>query len=128
MQAVQLQHVQGQQLAVTSLPAVLFESNGGVHNIIQGSVIQLYCSIKSSTATLSWTKDGHPVVTEVPHLHQRTCEDGNTTTSVLTINDFQSGDNGTYQCLAEDGVNSGNGTIVTLTGESNILTVIVINN
>ena len=117
MQAVQLQHVQGQQLAVTSLPAVLFESNGGVHNITQGSVIQLYCSVESSTATLSWTKDGYPVVTDVPHLHQRTCEDGNTTTSVLNINGFQSGDNGAYQCLAEDGESNGNGAVVTLTGE-----------
>lgn len=104
-------------MAVTSLPAALFESNSGVHNIVQGSVIQLYCSVDSTTATISWTKNGDPVVTDVPHLHQRTCNDGNTTTLVLTIDGFQSGDNGTYQCLARDGVDSGNGTVVIFTGE-----------
>ena len=106
-------------MAITSLPAALFESNGGVHNIVQGSVIQLYCSVESSTATFSWTKDGYLVVINVPHLRQRLCNDSNTTTSVLTIEGFQSRDNGTYQCLARDGVDSGNGTVVTLTGESN---------
>lgn len=104
---------------MTSLPAALFESNGGVHNIVQGSVIQLYCSVESNTAIFSWTKDGDQVVINVPHLCQRTCNDGNITTSILTIEDFQSGDNGTYQCLARNGVNSGNGSVVTLTGESN---------
>ena len=99
-----------------SLPAALFEYNGGVHNIVQGSVIQLYCSVESSTATFSWTKDVGPVIIDVPHLRERTCNDNNNTTSVLTIDGFHSGDNGTYQCLAMDGVNSGNGTDVTLTG------------
>ena len=102
---------------MTSLPAALFESNGGVHKIVQGSVIQLYCSVESSIATISWTKDRDPVVIDVPHLHQRICNDDNSTTSVLTIDNFQSGDNGTYQCLARDGRNSGNGTVVTLTGD-----------
>ena len=106
-------------LAVTSLPAALFEANGRVYKIVQGSVIQLYCSVESSTATFSWTKDGDLVVINIPYLHQRTCNDSNTTTSVLTIEGFQSHDNGTYQCLAKDGVDSGNGTVVTLTGESN---------
>ena len=88
--------------------------------MVQGSVIQLYCSVESPTATFSWTKDGYSVIIDVPHLRQRTCNDGSTTTSVLTIDGFQSGDNGTYQCLARDGVDShhsGNGTVVTLTGK-----------
>lgn len=113
-------------LAVTSLPAALFESNGGVHKIVQGSVIQLHCSVESTTATISWTKDSNPVVIDVPHLRQRTCNDSNSTISVLTVDDFQSGDNGTYQCLARDGVDYGNGTVVTLTGESCKLAVALI--
>ena len=102
---------------VTSLPAVLMQSNGGVHNVVQGSVIQLYCSVQSTTTTFSWTKDGGPVVIDVPHLRERTCNDSTTTTSVLTVDNFQSGDNGTYQCMAEDERNTGNGTAVTLHGE-----------
>ena len=50
--------IQAQSLVVTSLPAVLFQTNGGVHNITAGSVIQLYCSVQSTTASFSWTKDG----------------------------------------------------------------------
>ena len=55
-------------LQVTSLPSVLFESNGGLHNVVEGSVIQLYCSVESTTASFSWTKDGNLVVIDVPHL------------------------------------------------------------
>ena len=101
---------------VTSLPAVLMQSNGGVHNVVQGSVIQLYCSVQSTTTTFSWTKDGGPVVIDVPHLRERTCSDSTTTTSVLTIDNFQSSDNGLYQCMATDGENSGNGRMANLIG------------
>ena len=105
-------------LSVTSLPTVLFESNGGVHNVVEGSVIQLYCSVPSPTATLTWTKNGSPVVLDVPHLRERTVNDSDTGTinSVLTIDYFVSSDNGVYQCFAEDnGLNSGGGTL-TLSG------------
>ena len=87
-------------LEVRSLPAVLFQSKGGVHNVVEGSVIQLYCSVESTTTTFSWTKDGSPVVINVPHLRERTCNDSTTTTSVLMVDNFQSRDSGMYQCLA----------------------------
>ena len=111
--------VKAQPLMVTSLPAILFQSNGGVHGVVRGSVIQLYCSVQSTTATFSWTKDGGPVVIDVPHLRERTCNDSTTTTSVLTLDNFQSSDNGTYQCMAaeSDGGNTGRGDSVTLIGE-----------
>ena len=104
------------QLAVTSLPAVIFEPNGGTHNVVNGSVIQLYCSVQSTTATFSWTKNGNSVIIDISHVRERTCNDSTSTTSVLTIEGFQSSDNGTYQCMAVDGEMSGSGNTVTLVG------------
>ena len=108
--------VQAQSLVVTSLPAVLFQTNGGVHNITAGSVIQLYCSVQSTTASFSWTKDGRPVVIDVPHLRERTCNDSSTATSVLTVDNFQSSDGGTYRCMAIDGDCAAPGDTVELRG------------
>ena len=102
---------------VTSLPDLLFQLNSGVHNVVEGSVIQLYCSVESTTATLSWTKNGSPVVLDVPHLHERTKNDTQTS-SVLTVDAFQFSDSGTYQCHAEDGSSTESGTTVTLTGKT----------
>lgn len=104
------------QLSVTSLPAALFQENGGVHNVVEGTVIQLYCEADSAAATFSWTKDDSPVVINVPHLRERTYSDSNTATSVLTIDGFYSSDNGTYQCTAMDGGSSMSGNTATLTG------------
>ena len=79
-------------------------------------MIQLYCSVESTTATFSWTKDRSPVVIDVPHLRERTTNDSTTTTSVLTVDNFQSSDNGVYQCSTRDGMNTESGDTVTLTG------------
>ena len=108
--------VQAQSLVVTSLPAVLFQTNGGVHNITAGSVIQLYCSVQSTTASFSWTKDGRLVVIDVLHLRERTCNDSTTTMSVLTVDNFQSSDSGAYQCMAIDGDSAAPGDTVELRG------------
>ena len=105
------------QLTVTSLPAVIFEPNGGTHNVVEGSVIQLYCSVQSTTATFSWTNDGDSVAIDISHVRERTCNDSTSTTSVLTIEGFQSSDNGTYQCMTVDGAMSGSGNTVTLVGK-----------
>ena len=99
---------------MTSLPEALFQSNNGIHNVVEGSVIQLYCSVESNDTTFSWTKDGSPVVSDFTHLHVRTCNDSTTTTSVLTIDNFQPSDNGTYRCMVTDEESTGNA--VTLTG------------
>ena len=106
-------------LQVTSLPSVLFESNGGVHNVVEGSVIQLYCSVVFSTATFTWTIDGSPAVFNVPHLRERTVSNdtANITTSTLTVDNFQSSDSGTYQCLVENSGRTYNGSATTLIGK-----------
>ena len=108
--------VQAQSLVVISLPAVLFQTNGGVHNITAGSVIQLYCSVQSTTASFSWIKDGRPVVVDIPHLRERTCNDSTTATSVLTVDNFQSSDDGVYQCTAVSGNSTGEGGNIELKG------------
>ena len=97
---------------------MLFQTNGGVHNVVEGSVIQLYCSVESTMATFSWTKDGSPVVINVPHLRERTCNDSTTTISTLTVDNFQLSDIGMYQCFANDERKSGNGAMVTLNCEN----------
>ena len=107
---------QSPSLVVTSFPAVLFQTNGGVHNITAGSVIQLYCSVQSTTATFSWTKDGRPVVIDIPHLRERTCNDSTTATSVLTVDNFRSSDDGTYQCMTMRGNDTGEGGSIELRG------------
>ena len=88
-------------LNVISLPEALFQADGGMQNVVEGSVIQLFCSVESITAIFSWTKDGSHVVIDVPHLRQRTTRNDTTTTSMLTIDNFQSTDNGLYQCIAQ---------------------------
>ena len=76
-------------------------------------MIQLYCSVVSLNVTFTWSKDGVPVVIDVPHLRERTCEDGTTTTtSTLTIDTFQSSDNGTYQCTTMSGANGDSVTLI----------------
>ena len=79
-------------------------------------MIQLYCSVESTTATLFWTKNGSQVVLDVPHLRERTTNE-TITISVLTVDAFQFSDSGTYQCHAEDGNSTWSGTTVTLTGK-----------
>ena len=107
---------QSPSLVVISLPAVLFQTNGGVHNITAGSVIQLYCSVQSTTTFFSWTKDGRPVVIDVPHLRERRCNDSTSAQSVLTVDNFQSSDDGVYRCTAMDGNTTGQGGSIEMRG------------
>ena len=88
---------------MTSLPALLSETNGGVHYVVEGSVIQLYCLVQSTTASFTWTKDENPVVLDIPHLRERSYYDSTFAASVLTVDNFLYIDNGVYQCNAEDG-------------------------
>ena len=107
---------------MTSLPEVLFQADGGMQNVVEGSVIQLFCSIEFTRVTFSWTKDGRSVVINVPHLRERTTSNSNTTTSMLTIDNFQSTDNGLYQCLVQsDSGGFGIGETANLRGMHNQL-------
>ena len=76
-------------------------------------MIQLYCSVESTTAKFTWTRNNSSVVVDVPHLRVRTCNDSTTTKSVLTLDGFVASDNGVYQCVADDGHTTGNGALLT---------------
>ena len=112
--------VNGQSPTITSLPESLFEASGGVHSAVEGSVIQLYCSVEPATAIVSWTKDNVSVIIDVPHLRVRMSSNGTHNTSVLTLDNFSSGDNGIYQCHAMSGGVTMSGSTVSLTGKINV--------
>ena len=80
-------------------------------------MIQLYCSVEPDNATVSWTKDNVPVIIDVPHLRVRMSSNGTHNTSVLTLDNFRSGDNGMYQCHAMSGGVTESGSTVSLTGK-----------
>ena len=63
--------VLGQFPTITSLPESLFGASGGAHSVVEGSVIQLYCSVEPDNVTVSWTKDNIQVIIDVPHLRVR---------------------------------------------------------
>jgi hypothetical protein len=56
---------------------------------------------------------------DVPHLRERTCNDSTAVTSVLTVDNFQSSDDGVYQCTAVSGNITGEGVNIELRGTSN---------
>ena len=103
---------------MTSLPAVLFD--GGSQTIVEGSVVWLYCQVNSTspTLTVTWNKDSVPMILDVPHIRIRNENDTSDGKfiSVLIVDNFQTVDNGTYQCTAQEGVDAAMGTPLTLTG------------
>ena len=107
----------GAQLTVTPLPDILFQNNsGGVHNIVEQSVIWLYCTANSTTATITWTKDGVTLVNDPAHIRIRSSSSGMSTTSSLVVDNFQTPDNGDYVCQARDGMMTVNSSTLSLTG------------
>ena len=57
-----------------------------------------------------------PVIIDVPHLRERTCNDSTTAISVLTEDNFQTSDDGIYQCIAMDGNATGESGSIELRG------------
>ena len=104
------------QLTITPLPDILFQNNSGVHNIVEQSVIWLYCTADSSNATITWTKDGVTLVNDPAHIRIRSSSSGMSTTSSLVVNNFRTSDNGNYVCQARDGIMTVNSSILSLTG------------
>ena len=104
------------QLTVTSLSDILFQNNSGVHNIVEQSVIWLYCTADSVNGTITWTKDGVTLVNDPAHIRIRNYSSGMSTTSSLVVDNFQTPDNGNYVCQARDGMMTVNSSIVSLTG------------
>ena len=101
---------------MTSHPDVLYD--GGSVTIVEGSVIWLYCEVDSvsSSLTVTWQKGNATVVQNVPHIRMRSSKTMTSSIFLLVVDNFQSSDNGLYQCTAEDGVMTGNGLPLTLTG------------
>ena len=104
------------QLTVTPLPDILFQNNSGVHNIMEQSVIWLYCTANSANATITWTKDGVTLVNDPAHILIRSSSSGISTTSSLVVDNFQTSDNGSYVCQAMDGMVIVNSSTLPLTG------------
>ena len=105
------------QLTVTPLPNVLFQNNSGVHNIVNQSVIWLYCTADSANATITWTKDGETLVNDPAHIRIRSSSSGMSTTSSLVVDNFQTPDNGDYVCQARDGTMTASSSTLSFTGE-----------
>ena len=90
-------------IGLKSFPEVLF-SNGGAA-IMKNSIVFLYCVINSfsPTLTMTWTKDGFPLVPNIPHVRIRKYLSHNQEmTLLLVVDTFQEYDHGSYQCIAED--------------------------
>ena len=85
---------------------------------MEGSVIWLYCELNSVSPSLrvTWNKDNVPQAQDVPHIRMRSSNNTSSSTFLLVVDNFQSSDDGTYQCIAEDGVMTWNGSTLTLTG------------
>ena len=111
------------QLTVTTLPDVLFQSNDGVLNIVEESVIWLYCTTNSSTAVITWTKNGEALLNDPPHIRIRSSNNTSemSATSSLVIDNFQASDDGSYVCQASDGSVSMSSSTLSLTGRCTII-------
>ena len=105
------------QLSLEALPDVLFVDNSGVHNVELGTVIRARCTASSSSApVVTWFKDGSSLLNDPPHIRIRTSTDSTEVTSVLTIDNFTTTDNGDYYCQASDTITSMTSTTLSLTG------------
>ena len=105
-------------LTLLALPSRLFASRSNSHIVVQGSVVRVYCIATSALPpTVTWLKDGVELHNNPPHIRVRTSTDGNTTSSVLTVDNFGDSDDGTYHCRAEYGTYLLNSTILSLSGE-----------
>ena len=110
-------------VTLVSLPSLLFF--GGSKRIVPGSVLRLYCQVKfiTSNLTVTWTRDGAPLVKDLPHIdiffsHDR-CTSNDSVTLALVVDTFHNSDSGMYQCTAEDGIHRAIGRALTLTGTAN---------
>ena len=104
--------VHGQDAPTVTLGPALVT---GTLEIVSGSNIQLFCSATSTSGVapdISWSGKGMILENTPPSIYFRTSSDGtNTTSSVLTIEDFQSADDGTYLCSGSIPANGGSGTV-----------------
>lgn len=78
-------------------------------------MVLLYCYVNSTSPNLivTWTKDGDTLFNDLPHIHIQSSPFG---VFLLTMVNFQPSDGGSYQCSAQEGVNTAIGPIASLTG------------
>ena len=108
--------VNGQVPTVSVLPEVLWGTGGGAvtRNIVETAVIQLYCSGSGATIEeITWSKDGTTLTNDPPHLRIR---GSSIDMSILTIDNFNSSDDGQYVCHVTGSTGSNTSSILTLTG------------
>ncbi len=106
-------------ISLSVLPDALWVSNGGVHNVVEGHVIQVYCSADDITApTIRWENNGTEIFQDPPHIWIRTSVIGVMTLSILTIDPFSSTDDGAYRCIATVDSTSASSSLLTLTSKT----------
>ena len=106
------------QLSLDALPDLLFVNNSGVHNVELGTVIRARCTANSSSVpVVMWFRNGSTLPNDPPHIRIKTSTDSTTVISVLTIDNFNTTDNGDYYCQASDSLTSLSSTTLCLTGE-----------
>lgn len=108
-------------VGIQSLPDILFSQRN--QNIVENSVLFFYCRVNSTSPTLrvTWTKNGIPLIQDVPHIRLRNSVSGvGTTTLLLVVDLFQVSDNGVYQCTATDGGSVAMGDPLMLNGKYSI--------
>ena len=89
-----------------------------MHNVELGTVIRVRCTASSSSAlTVTWFKNGSSLINDPPHVRIRTNINDTAVVSTLTVDNFDSVDNGIYFCQANDGSNSENSTTLNLTSK-----------
>ena len=110
-------HEVNAQLSVTSLPDILFNGSN-TRNIVEGSVIWLFCEVNSTSSTLSlmWNKDGKSLVQDVPHVILIRTFTSDSTTLLLVLDNVVYSDAGLYQC--SDGENTVTGNPLDIAGYS----------
>ena len=106
------------QLTLQALPDVLFVDNGGVHGVELGTVVRARCTASTSSAPLiTWFKDGGILASDPPHIRIRSSSSGSEVSSVLTVDNFDGGDNGDYYCEASNDTDTLASTTLSLSGQ-----------
>ena len=63
-------------------------------------MVQVFCTVHSSDVVFTWDRSGTVLTNDPPHTRIRSNSDASSTTSILTVDDFQAADSGVYQCSA----------------------------
>ena len=112
------------------LPEELFD--GGNQSLAPHSYLWLYCIVNSAAPTLevTWTRNDSILYQDLPHIIHLSSSTDNTSTFILVVNNFQTSDDGVYQCMAEDDGDIALGYSLNLTGmvpnNNNSLELIII--